>query len=318
VPDARSVARDEMVRQGTGVERSIDPSEPALLPCGRPDTGPGSKHRSRSPLRPSIAPPRHAAPAGPTVLVLALIVAVVLAGCSSLGIGGPRRTLTPASTPTPAAATVEPTLAPHQVAIAAFVEKVTSGDLTYRVVFEGSARGSADFVPVKGVLVVAGADFANEFTYDFSVEYRGLLGEYDVAQRAVDGKGWIKRPGKDWAVMKSYGIDDSSVPFKAVASTADVKYLGETTTGGETRYKLGIPGSLLLHPNTIPYQIKQERIDSTTLEVVIDGEGVPRSGTWNLRAQARVGSGVGQLQRIEYDLELAFAKVGADLSVSKP
>ena len=264
-------------------------------------------------MRPSTAPPRHSA-----VLIAILVAAVTAGACSELGLGGPRRTLTPPSTPAPATPTVAPTIAAHAKAITAFVDRVAAGDLTYRVVFEGSVRGSADYVPVSGALTVAGEDFASAFTYDFSVEYRGLLGEYDVAQRAVDGKGWIKRQGKKWAVMKSYGLDDSSVPFKAVKTTADVKYLGQTEVGGEVRYKVGIPGALLIHPNTIPYDIKKEKIDSTTLELVIDAQGVPRSGTWNLRGQARVGSGVGQLQRLEMDLELKFSKVGADLTVEKP
>ena len=136
--------------------------------------------------------------------------------------------------------------------------------------------------------------------------------------RAVDGKGWIKRPGKDWAVMKSYGLDDSYVPFKAVTKATDVKYLGETTSGGETRYRLGIPGALLIHPNTIPYDVNKEKVDATTLEIVVDADGVPKTGIWNLRGQARIGGGVGQLQRVVYDLELAFAKVGDDLTVKRP
>lgn len=267
-------------------------------------------------MGPSNAPPPHRRPT--TLLVLALGATLVVGACGIGGLGGPSRTLTPPSTPAPATPTVEPTVAPHVAAITAFVDSVTAGDLTYRVVFEGSARGSADYVPVKGVLVVAGKDFASEFTYDFSVEYRGLLGEYDVAQRGVGDKGWIKRPGKAWAVMKSYGIDDSYVPFKAVKTTADVKYLGSTEVGGETRYKLGISGALLIHPYTIPYDVQKEKIDATTLEIVVDGKGVPKSGTWTLRGQARIGSGVGQLQRIEMNLDLAFAKVGADLTVSKP
>ena len=118
--------------------------------------------------------------------------------------------------------------------------------------------------------------------------------------------------------MKSYGLDDSYVPFKAVTKATDVKYLGETTSGGETRYRLGIPGALLIHPNTIPYDVHKEKVDATTLEIVVDADGVPKSGIWNLRGQARIGGGVGQLQRVVYDLELAFAKVGDKLTVKRP
>jgi hypothetical protein len=164
---------------------------------------------------------------------------------------------------------------------------------------------------------VAGADFAASVTYDFGAEY-AELGTYKVQVRGVDGKGYIKRGGGAWTAMKGFGLDDSYVPFKAVEGAGDVRFLGTVEVDGETRYRLSVPGSLLLHPSTIPYEIKQERVDQTTLEVLIDETGRPRTGTWTLKGQARVGAGVGQLQRIEYDLELSFAKVGTEISVEKP
>ena len=103
-------------------------------------------------MRPSIALPRRSGPSPSSPSRATLVVSA----CGLGGLGGPRRTLTPPTTPTPAAPTVAPTPAAYQVAIDAFVERVTAGDLTYRIVFEGSARGSADNIPVKGVMVVAG------------------------------------------------------------------------------------------------------------------------------------------------------------------
>jgi hypothetical protein len=64
--------------------------------------------------------------------------------------------------------------------------------------------------------------------------------------------------------------------------------------------------------------VHKEKVELQILEVRIDDEGRPLTGTWELRAQARVGEGVGQLQRVVYELNLKFSKVGAKLTVKKP
>ena len=60
-----------------------------------------------------------------------------------------------------------------------------------------------------------------------------------------------------------------------------------------------------------------EKVDASKLELVIDDKGQPRRGTWELIARARVGRS-GQLQRVEYELELRFSKVGDKLTIRRP
>jgi hypothetical protein len=197
------------------------------------------------------------------------------------------------------------------------VDRVTKGDLSYRVKYKGQVAASADVLPIAGSLDVDGSDFATSFTYDFDPEYPGI-GKKKVQVRGVDDKGWIKRASGAWKSIKEYGVEDSYVPFKKVASTADVKYLGSAEAGGATLHKVSIPGSLLIHPGTIPYEVHKEKVDSTKLELLIDDQGRPRSGIWHLVGQARVGDGAGQLQRIVYDLDLTFSKVGDEITIKRP
>jgi hypothetical protein len=251
--------------------------------------------------------------------VVAVSVLLLLAGClpapraatgssepaSSAGASG---ATSPRPSPSPKA---------HTLAIDAFVERATSGKLTYRVAFKGTARASADILPIAGTMDVAGADFATSFTYDFSIEYADL-GKERVQVRAVKGKGYIKRGSKAWQPVKGFSVADSYVPFKTVATTDDVRYLGEVKAGDATRHKIGIAGALLVHPNTIPYDVQKEKVDDTELIVVIDDAGRPRSGSWKLWGKARVGTGAGQLQRVEYELDLTFSNIGAKISIKRP
>lgn len=252
-------------------------------------------------------------------IVVAVSVLLLLAGClpapraatgssepaSSAGASGTR---SPRPSPSPKA---------HSLAIDTFVERATSGKLTYRVAFKGTARASADILPIAGTMDVAGADFATSFTYDFSIEYADL-GKERVQVRAVKGKGYIKRGSKAWQPIKGFSVAHSYVPFKTVATADDVRYLGEVEAGDATLHKIGIAGALLVHPNTIPYDVQKEKVDDTELIVVIDDAGRPRSGTWKLWGKARVGIGAGQLQRVEYELDLTFSNVGAKISIKRP
>ena len=139
---------------------------------------------------------------------------------------------------------------------------------------------------------VAGADFASSFTYDFSRDYPDL-GKERVQVRGVKGKGYIKRGSKPWQGIKGFAVGHSYVPFKTVATRDDVRHLGDVKAGGATLHKVGITGAVLLHPNTIPYDIQKETVDDTELTVVIDEAGRPRSGTWRLWGKARVGPAAG-------------------------
>jgi hypothetical protein len=252
--------------------------------------------------------------------VLAVGVLLAVAAClpppgAATGSSGSR----PSAEPAASASSPRPSPSPkaHAIAIAAFVERATSGKLTYHVAFKGNARASADYLPIVGTMDVAGADFASSFTYDFSRDYPEL-GKERVQVRGVKGKGYIKRGSKAWQAIKGFAIGQSYVPFKTVTTTDDVRYLGAVKAGDATLHKVGIRGAVLLHPNTIPYDIQKETIDDTELTIVIDEAGRPRSGTWKLWGKARVGSGTGQLQRVVYELELTFSKVGAKITIKRP
>jgi len=247
-----------------------------------------------------------------------VIAAIVVAGC----LPPPRAASTggnAASSAGPIVATARPSPTPkaHLLAIAAFADRVVGGKLTYRVTFKGTVRASADTLPIAGTMDVSGADFSSSFTYDFSRDYAGL-GKEQVQVRGVKGKGYIKRGSKAWQPIKSFAVAHSYVPFKTVAAAEDVRYLGPVKVGNATFHKIGITGALLLHPNTIPYQIQKEKVDDTEFVVVIDDAGSPRSGTWKLWGQARIGPAGGQLQRVVYELDLTFSKVGAKITIKRP
>ena len=164
---------------------------------------------------------------------------------------------------------------------------------------------------------VSGADFASSWTYDLSRDYPGA-GKIRVEVRAVKGKGYIRSDGGSWKPMKGFNVaTDTYAPFKAVETVKDVAYLGPTTIDGTEYHKVSIPKTVLMHPTTIPGLVRQEKVDGSTLELVIDDKGRPRRGAWHLKAQARVGQS-GQLQRIEYDLDLQFSKVGEKLTIKRP
>jgi hypothetical protein len=219
----------------------------------------------------------------------------------------------------PSAVVPPPSVAPeaHDVAVAAFAKQVASGKLTYHIAFTGDLRASVDRLPIAGQMDVAGTDFATNFTYDFEPDYPGA-GKVRVQVRGVGGKGWIKRGSTSWKALKTFGFEQSYVPFKTVKAATDVKYLGPVKVGGKTYHKIAVLDALLIHPNTVPYQIQKEVVKDTHLEVVIDDAGLPRSGTWTLRGQARIGAGDGQLQNVVYDLALTFSKVGSRISVKRP
>ena len=202
-------------------------------------------------------------------------------------------------------------------AIDAFVERVTSGKLSYHVAFDGSVRASINLLPIAGALDVAGDDFSSSFTYDLSHDYRNV-GKIRVQVRGVDGHGYVKSGAAAWRTIKNFGAAQSYVLFKNVKAAADVRYLGAVRVTGKTLHKVAIPGALLIHPNTIPGMSQKEQVDDTELAVVIDDAGRPRSGTWKLWGKSRVGEGSGQLPRVEYDVDLTFSKVRSKITIRRP
>ena len=248
----------------------------------------------------------------------AMLAAVLAGGC----LPAPSATspAVPASSPSQGTqSSAKPSASPRAfiAAIDAFVERVTSGKLTYHVAFDGSVRASINLLPIAGALDVSGDDFSSSFTYDFSHDYTNV-GKIRVQVRGVNGHGYVKSGAAAWRTIKNFGASQSYVLFKNVKAPSDVQYLGAVRVTGKTLHKVAIPGALLIHPSTIPGMSQKEQVDDTELAVVIDDAGRPRSGTWKLWGKSRVGEGSGQLQRVEYDIDLTFSKVGSKITIRRP
>lgn len=254
--------------------------------------------------------------------LLAVAAAVLAAAMASGCLPAPSATspAVPASSSSGGAeSSAKPSASPRAfvAAIDAFVERVTTGKLSYHVAFDGSVRASINLLPIVGALDVSGDDFSSSFTYDFSHDYTGI-GKVRVQVRGVDGHGYVKSGAAAWRTIKNFGAAQSYVLFKNVKAPTDVRYLGAVRVTGKTLHKVAIPGALLIHPNTIPGMSQKEQIDDTELDVVIDDAGRPWSGTWKLWGKSRVGEGSGQLQRVEYDVDLTFSKVGSKITIRRP
>jgi hypothetical protein len=248
----------------------------------------------------------------------AIIVASVAAGC----LPAPRSTTSGPTTPSSSAAAQtsgrpSPTPKVFAKAIEAFTKRVASGKLTYHVAFKGNVRASINLLPIAGAMDVAGGDFASSFTYDFSHDYVGM-GKVRVQVRGVHGKGFVKSGAAAWRPIKNFAEGQSYDLFKAVRSIDDVKYLGAVRVSGKTLHKIGVVRALLIHPNTLPGMSQREEVDDTELQVVIDDAGRPKSGSWKLWGKSRVGENSGQLQRVVYEVDLTFSKVGSKISIKRP
>jgi hypothetical protein len=253
----------------------------------------------------------------PSSRLAAIAAVLILASCGpSPAAVAP--TSTPAASPSvPAAPTATPAPKAHDLAIAAFVASVETGRLSYRVTFKGKVSLSADTLPIAGRMDVSGADFASAWTYDFDPDYPGA-GKIKLGVRGVKGKGYVSSDGGAWKSIKGYKTATHSyVPFRAVATVEDVTYLGPTTIDGKEYHKVSIPQAVVIDPTTIPFNVREEKIDGSTLDLVIDAKGRPISGAWELMARARVGNS-GQLQRVEYELALTFSKIGAKFTIKRP
>jgi hypothetical protein len=264
-------------------------------------------------------PTRRAAPLA--VFALA-IVAFVAAGCGGGALGALEglASVRPAETPVaPPAVSATPSGSPTdasaaETAIEAFVDRVAAGDLSYRMAFKGRAALAINAADVKGRTDVEGSDFASSFSYDFHLP--GFR-DYKVQVRAVDGKGYAKVASSGWKTIKGWREDDTNIPFQAVSTIRDVKYLGSEERKDKRVHRISVPDAHLIDPGTIPGQVVGEQVRTATLELLIDDAGKPVAGTWAMRGRGRVGAS-GQLQEIRFDLDLTFSKVGDDLTVKKP
>lgn len=252
------------------------------------------------------------------MLLLAVVLASALSACGGSGASGSGPTATqasqaPTTAPTPRPS---PTARPGQAAIAAFVARVTAGDFSYRMSLKGSVAASVDRGDVSGRLDTNGRDYALSLTYDFTEEYPGSP-TLKVLVREVDGTGYLKEDTAKWKKIRDYVPADSAIPFATVTTVDDLIYRETAEVGGKVRYRVEIANAMVIHPRAIPGLVTDERIRRTTMELWLDDEGRPVSGTWILDATGRVGDS-GQLQHIVAELTLTFTKIGDTFTIERP
>lgn len=267
-------------------------------------------------MPPSQPPPR----LGHLIIRAAVFVSLAaLIGACAATTDGPGAS---ASVPGTGAPTTAPsarpsaTPRPGAAAIAAFVERVTSGTFSYRMTLKGSVAAAVDRGQVTGRLDTSGRDYAMSLTFDFTEDYPGspLL---KVGVREVGGTGYLREDGDKWRTVSDYVPADSAVPFASVTSEADVVYRETIDEGGAVRHRVAIASGVVIHPRVVPGRLTGERIRRTTIDLLIDEEGRPVSATWELDATGRVGD-AGQLQQIAITLDLGFSKLDEPVTIERP
>ena len=250
--------------------------------------------------------------------VLALAIAVVVSACGGGSLSAlqglaslpPEATRAPATpSPIPSRPVADTTV--HEAAIAAFVDRILAGDLSYRMAFKGRTALSVDVLDIDGKTDVEGSNFATNFTYEHK-----RAGKVRWQIRAIKGKAWVKATSTGWQPYKGYRETSTNIPFHAIETARDVKYLGSEVRKGKNVHRVSIPEAHLIDPTTWPGSVVPEGTPRTTLELLIDDAGTPIAGTWDSKGRARVGGG--QLQEMVYELDLTFSKVDEDLPVAKP
>jgi hypothetical protein len=201
-----------------------------------------------------------------------------------------------------------PSRAAPDVAIQAFVDRVTEPGFSYTATLSGRSLHSTDVLPITGALSVSGADYALVANFTFPDEHVTAR----VEQRYVHRVGWVRFYPEKWQKLKAFGEDDVLSPFVDILAPSDVTLL-ETLRDNTYRVRMS---ALILHPSLIPaYNVSEERVDRTKLDLVIDEHGRPLSGAWQLNGTARVS---GQLQEVVMKLTVKFARVGAKVTVRAP
>ncbi len=250
---------------------------------------------------------------------LAVVLAVVLT-VAACGVGGSARPTMNTVPVNPIRPRLTPSPGPQDEAIARFVELVMAEDFSYRVAFKGGVGLSTAQLPIDGRTDVAGADFTTTFTYDFSKELKkfpDLPDHMKLSVRGVDGKGYMRRDSGSWSKIKVGAKGETSTAFWAVTAPKDITFVATDERESGTFYRILVPNAVLIHPITVPYSVRAEKVRTTSLEILIDADGRPVIGTWKASNQARVGQS-GQLQGIAYELRLTFSRLGEPVEISKP
>jgi hypothetical protein len=180
---------------------------------------------------------------------------------------------------------------------------------TYKIVFTGRSRHSADVLPLEGSLALAGRDARLVATFTFP---RG--GDSRVELRVVDEHGWARVDSSRFADVGEATEDDAPWPLAQIDDADDVTLIA-STPDADGRFRVEFPG-MLVHPIFIPaINLSQQRVDRTKFSVLIDASGRPVSGTWELHGTGRIS---GQLQAIVIELDVTFVAYGSDIVITKP
>lgn len=243
---------------------------------------------------------------------LAAIMAtlLVVAGCGATG-PGPVGAATPPAASNRPATSHEPSADPATSAIAAFIAFASKRDATYQATFTGQSRHTVDILPItKGLLQVNGRDVLVRATFTFKGGAKDT-----VEHRSVGGKAWLREVPHAWQRLSGFGAAQSMAAFPAVRGPADVTYLGPTTVGGKTLYKVQM-ASAIVNPVMIPASnLTEVVVTDPELTVLIDASGRPVSGTALIIGRGRVSR---QLQEIAIDLDVSFTKVGQPVTIAAP
>ncbi len=242
---------------------------------------------------------------------------LIVAGCGATG-PGPAGTggaaTPPAASNRPATShgtSAKPSADPATAAIAAFIAFASRRDATYQATFTGQSRHTVDILPItKGLLQVNGRDVLVRATFTFKGGAKDT-----VEHRSVAGKAWLREVPHAWQRLSGFGAAQSMAAFPAVRGPADVTYLGPTTVGGKTLYKVRV-ASAIVNPVMIPASnLTEVVVTDPELAVLIDASGGPVTGTGLIIGRGRVS---GRLQEIAIDLDVSFTKVGQPVTIAAP
>jgi len=230
-------------------------------------------------------------------------MAALVAGCADI----PQELATLHIDPTPIP-TPKPSSAGDRAA-AAFYDRVQSGKMSYHATLVGTVAGAISGLSVEGSIDVNGEDYAEDVTYAFFSPPK-----VPVSVRVVGTRRWMRVDRGAWTKVSSAMASNS--PFADLRADDGVQLVRTEHVGGKDLHHISMTGGLIIAPDLIPAgNLTNERVNKTNLEVVVDDDGNPLTGTWRLDGEARVSS---QLQGIRIEVDLLFTKVGSKIVVKAP
>jgi hypothetical protein len=202
------------------------------------------------------------------------------------------------------------TPSPADAAIARLVALALDAGTTYEVAITGRSRHSADILPITGTLQVAGAD--SRLVADFVFPDAG--GEAAIELRTIEGEAWLRYEGEAFGESGPVAPEEAPNPFALIEEADDITLVSEEPDA-DGRYQVAFE-SMVIHPVFIPaVNLSEESVKESTLTLLIEADGRPVSGSWELTGQGRISR---QLQEIVMELDLTFSKLGSDISISQP